>query len=585
VEQQGVHFRIASAADADHSLLTEEPRVPGQDPYAAYDYADGPVRIFQQRIARRGRPGEVEHYFNLMRAGAPEEVDAVRVERLAPGIARAQDSAGALIFGVAEEEIQLGPWRIAARAFALTSETITLLGAVRLQFGEVSFSSDAPVHLTASPGQGRGEIRVQTAARLCVRQVPGITIAGATGATGDLDIDLSPGAHPLAFAPAWIDPLQGIRPDGRTDGPPRRSRAALIIPMDEPGFRPVWEQSLDGPLRCLDTLGAAGNWGPAIAAGTDAGQVAVLDRDGRILSAASTGARVETVHLADLGDGTALLAGGRDCALTCFDPTATVRWKRVFDPSHHRDQIVNAVNAADLTGDGQPTILAATDGWLVWAFDPRGAELWQRQIEHHAARSLVVADVEGDGKQEILVGTEYYNANLLEADGRIRWRIRGGPGFTALALADLDGDDVLEAVYGSLDGRVYAVDALSGEIRWTADLGDEVRHAAILHDSGSTSVVAGSDSGNVTLLTADGRRRWRWDLDAPVTGLALVPGRDGPQIAAVTADGRLVRFSADGQVLGSAHLSPGIAVLRPFGQGLLAGTGDGRLLHLVPGDG
>ena len=43
------------------SLETEEPRIAGQDPYEEYEYADGPIRIFRQRKAFHGQPGEVEN--------------------------------------------------------------------------------------------------------------------------------------------------------------------------------------------------------------------------------------------------------------------------------------------------------------------------------------------------------------------------------------------------------------------------------------------------------------------------------------------------------------------------------------------
>jgi len=288
--------------------------------------------------------------------------------------------------------------------------------------------------------------------------------------------------------------------------------------------------------------------------------------------------RVQTVHLAEFDGEPVLLAGGRDCALTRFDIDGSVCWKRDFAESHHRDQIVNAVTTADLTNTGENTILVATDGWLVWNLDPSGQELWQRQIEHHAALSLVVEDEQGDGKREILVGTEYYNANLLEADGRIRWTVRGGPGFTALAMEDLDGDGVRESIYGSMDGNVYVYDSLSGQLKWTANLGDDVGHAAVLPIDGKKHLIAGSESGNVALLTPTGERIWRRDLDAPVTGLALMPGDGEGRIAASTAAGWVVLFSREGELLGGNHLEAGITVLRCCGPDLLVGTAAGQLL-------
>ena len=127
------------------------------------------------------------------------------------------------------------------------------------------------------------------------------------------------------------------------------------------------------------------------------------------------------------------------------------------------------------------------------------------------------------------MGTEYYTSNMLEADGTIRWTMRGGPCFTALALVDLDGDGVKESVYGSMDGNVYAVDSTSGKPLWTANLGDDVRHGAVV---GRTGFAAGSESGNVALLNPGGERRWRRDLNAAVTGLVLLDGGDEELIAA-----------------------------------------------------
>ncbi len=364
------------------------------------------------------------------------------------------------------------------------------------------------------------------------------------------------------------DKIRFLETDG--SGSPYIHRRApaenRFVPKEEPALRAVWEADAGGEVRCIDVRGES------IAVGTAGGKVVLLDPDGQSLWTRETGAEVRTVHLADLGAGK-LLAGGRDCALTLFDGAGTVCWKREFIVSHGRDQIVNAVRTADLMGDGQTEVVVATDGWLVWALGPDGEEIWQRQIEHHAAQSLVIGDVEGNGKQEVLVGTEYHTSNMLEADGSVRWTVRGGPCFTALALTDLNGDGVKESVYGAMDGSVCAVDSISGKTMWKANLGDDVRYGVVVKRD---SLVAGSESGNVALLSAEGGRRWRRDLNAAVTGLVLLDDGEEEVIAAGTSGGWIVLLSLRGEIVGNHRLDGGISALAALdpadGPGLLVGT-------------
>ncbi len=571
VEQEGVFFRIRNADDSDKSLVTEAPRVAGTDPYEAYAYADGLIRIFNQHKALHGQSGDVERYFNLMAAGSEAEVDACRIERIGEGLVRVEHPDGSTVFGVAEGEAQVGGFRIAAEAFALTEASIVLLNGRGLWAGEALFESEAPVHLVVYPGEGRGEVRVKEETRVRVRNMPGICFDGEVAPALDR---LSAGTHKMAFEPGFLDALSGAVRSGAPYTHRRVPKAHGFVPKDTLPLRPIWEAQVEAPVRCADTRGKS------TAVGTSGGQVLLLDRDGQVLWAHETGAEVRAVHLTDLEEG-GLLAGGRDCALTLFDSAGRVCWRRAFAESHGVDQNVNAVTTADLTGDGEKVILTATDGWLVWALTPDGEEIWQRQIEHHAARTLVIGDVEGDGKQEILVGAEYYTSNLLEADGGIRWTVRGGPCFTALALVDLNGDGVKESVYGAMDGNVYVVDSISGEILWTANLGDDVRHGVVV---GGTGFVAGSESGHVALLSGRGEKRWRRDLNGAVTGLVLFEAGEEEVIVAGTSEGWIVFLSLGGEVIGSHRLDGGVTVLTrlalPEASGLLVGTDAGVVTAL-----
>ena len=100
--------------------------------------------------------------------------------------------------------------------------------------------------------------------------------------------------------------------------------------------------------------------------------------------------------------------------------------------------------------------------------------------------------------------------------------------------------------------------------------------------------MAGSESGNVALLTADGRKQWRRDLDAPVRGLARLEISDGKTvIAAATAAGWIVLLSLEGEVVCSQAMGAGVTTLQALalqdGVGLLVGTEDGRVVALQMG--
>ena len=571
VEQEGVYFRILNSDDSEKSLVTEEARVAGTDPYESYAYADGPIRIFNQHKALHGQQGHVERYFNLMVAGSQAEIDAWRIERIGEGTVKVEHPDGPRVFGVPRGEAHVGRFRIAAEAFALSETSILLLNGTGLYANEAVFESDAPVHLVLYPGEGRGEVRVNEETSV---RTEGVCFGGEEDPAPER---LSAGTHQYTLETGFSDVLREALRDGTPYVHRRAPRVHGFAPKDTTPPGRLWEAQVEGPVRCAYVRGES------TAVGTGGGQVILLDGDGQTRWSRETGAEVRAVHLSDLEEGR-LLAGGRDRALTLFDSGGGVCWRRAFSESHGVDQNVNAVTTADLTGDGNRVILAATDGWLVWALAPDGQEVWQRQIEHHAARTLVIGDVEGDGKHEILVGAEYYTSNLLEADGRIRWTVQGGPCFSALALVDLNGDGVKESLYGAMDGNVYAVDSISGEILWTANLGDDVRHGVVV---GGNGFAAGSVSGQVALLSGSGEKRWHRDLDGGVTGLVLLRSRDEEMIVAGTSEGWIVFVSLEGEVIGSHRMEAGVTVLTPLAlhgvSGLLVGTEGGEVSAVSPG--
>ncbi len=94
----------------------------------------------------------------------------------------------------------------------------------------------------------------------------------------------------------------------------------------------------------------------------------------------------------------------------------------------------------------------------------------------------------------------------------------GGPVFSSPAVADVDGDGSLEVVVGSLDNRTYCLDGATGREEWSFETGDAVVSspaAADVDGDGLPEIVAASRRGVVRCLGVVGRT-----LD-PVVGVSI----------------------------------------------------------------
>lgn len=238
-----------------------------------------------------------------------------------------------------------------------------------------------------------------------------------------------------------------------------------------------------------------------------------------------------------------LLMGGAG-SLILADQSGNVLWKKKFPRSHYRVQNVNEILVSPLKKGGDLMILVCTDGWLVHCFSPSGEALWTTQIHHHAAKNMVIGDPDGDGKNEILVGTEYHTSNLLEHDGRIRWTIEGGPEFHALGFCDINHDGFKECFFGSVNGDITSIDSKTGSLLWRTNIGEN-SHSAVFFDKGDIHfLIAGSQSGEVVRIEDQGRKVWRINLGSGVH--SIFQSHSSDQLNVFTESGEVYSISYDG---------------------------------------
>lgn len=298
-------------------------------------------------------------------------------------------------------------------------------------------------------------------------------------------------------------------------------------------------------------------------------------------------------------------------------------------PQATRDATL-ALALADLSGDGRDDVLAAcgqdwapdlmtrADLWLtsrlyVWDGSGKAVPPWYPTDEDsltglvygHAYAAPVAADLDGDGKPEILHasqgawgGTGFQRGGLRiwtadarvyaqtqTEDSRLPWRAL--PGFSMDAppvVADLDGDGRWEVVAPSYTGTIHAWDAKGRAMPgWLPSAGARTRLdndallrapivAVDLDGDGRDEIVAGGYDGALYAWDGMGRRLFRSQLPAtdgppPAITSGLAAGRlrrNYPRewnIVAGDMAGGVTAWRPDGGILWRAQTTPGMPVM------------------------
>ncbi len=325
--------------------------------------------------------------------------------------------------------------------------------------------------------------------------------------------------------------------------------------------------------------------------------------------------------------------GGDDGGVTAFDPAGDVLWKREIEGG------VGAIAALDdggaaAGGGGETVYRLDASGDTVWShriqWQPMNWDSWSRK--NCEVLSLASGDIDGDGREEILVGCADRHVYAFDGEGNQLWRspcqwgppvcldtarLADGPERQTLAgladpaihahtlvfgkdgtlgrplrrpdivswsipswsrclrVADVDGDGRDEVISGvDTNHRQLIVYGRDGEVVWDADMGGGVLAA----EAFDGRVVAGASNGFVQCFDAGGGFLWRRFLTQRVAGLA--PVGDGGCLAALRG-GTVVGLDGNGEIRATHSGNPEIAVTGwasgwPDG-GLLVGRKDGAL--------
>ncbi|MBU0607469.1 MAG: PQQ-binding-like beta-propeller repeat protein, partial [Armatimonadetes bacterium] len=230
----------------------------------------------------------------------------------------------------------------------------------------------------------------------------------------------------------------------------------------------------------------------------------------------------QALQTADLGgDGPAeLLAGSSDGTVTCFGSDGKLLWKTDCGAP------VNSIAAVDFAGDGKRTVVAGCMGGRLVALDAQGKELWvfTPAFYKEAAnfRTVFPADLQGNGKPVVIAGADNWHYYAVDANGKEIWKYESVHGSTAGVAADLDGDKKQEIIAGTEYYWWHVINP-DGKRRFGYSVSGPTANAVAAGDvdgDGKQEAFFGGADTMVHCLNEAGKLQWTFNTGDEVGALA-----------------------------------------------------------------
>jgi outer membrane protein assembly factor BamB len=122
---------------------------------------------------------------------------------------------------------------------------------------------------------------------------------------------------------------------------------------------------------------------------------------------------------------------------------------------YRTDDKVRTIKVSDIDNDGIEEILIGSEDSKIYCLDIFGDSKWDCLTDGWI-RSLAVGDVDNDGEKEIIAGGSSRQIYIIGNDGSVKSKKQLDYEIRTLMLLDLDLDGKLELIVGSMDGVIYA---------------------------------------------------------------------------------------------------------------------------------
>jgi WD40 repeat protein len=193
---------------------------------------------------------------------------------------------------------------------------------------------------------------------------------------------------------------------------------------------------------------------------------------------------------------------------------------------------------------------------------------WDFDAHSPMSSSALVADIDGDGENEILFGTRKGKLFVLDANSGIKWFYDSNEKVDEIELmfldsenvssiesspsmGDINGDGKNEVVFGTELGMIYVLDA-KGKFIWKYKAGGSVRGQVLIHDlysDGDMKIIFGCGDGWLYVLNSNGKLVWKFEASSPIQSTPAILQRDKLSIVFGADDGNILCVDKKGDLL------------------------------------
>jgi outer membrane protein assembly factor BamB len=237
-----------------------------------------------------------------------------------------------------------------------------------------------------------------------------------------------------------------------------------------------------------------------------------------------------------------------------------------------KDQISIAPTLMNVTGDPGLEVLILTLSGKIFCLDGlTGRILWEESTLGKikwASMTVIAADINGDGNNEIIAGDEKGKLVCLDGNGKKLWEYNEAEGIgSAPAVGDLDGDGIAEIIISSEETPIICLNNV-GEMQWRfkpqGDVLEDGRKREVaapviwdINGDGHCEVITGMGF-ELTAVSSSGKLMWSFPMKNRIDSGISAADADGdgkPEIYAVDLSGFMACIDAHGKAKWSAKLA------------------------------